>query len=44
MDTHRNTDKYCKLNELYSLDIMAKGNLNDIEERLKKLLHDIYFR
>ncbi|CAO0796179.1 unnamed protein product [Mucor circinelloides] len=33
-----------ELNELYSLDIMAKGNLNDIEERLKKLLHDIYFR
>ncbi|GAA5801446.1 actin family [Helicostylum pulchrum] len=33
-----------ELGELYHLDIMAKGNLTQIEERLKKLLHDIYFR
>lgn len=29
---------------MYGLDIMAKGNLVQIEERLKRLLHDIYFR
>ncbi|KAI7904381.1 actin family [Cokeromyces recurvatus] len=33
-----------ELGELYSLNIMAKGNLDEIEERLKKLLHEIYFR
>ncbi|KAF7722548.1 hypothetical protein EC973_002972 [Apophysomyces ossiformis] len=30
--------------ELYGLDIMAKGSLQSLEENLKKLLHDIYFR
>ncbi|KAI8974498.1 actin family [Pilobolus umbonatus] len=33
-----------ELTELYDLDIMAKGHLDQIEERLKRLLHDIYFR
>ncbi|CEI96780.1 hypothetical protein RMCBS344292_10934 [Rhizopus microsporus] len=33
-----------QLEELYSLDVMAKGNLDEIEENFKKLLHDIYFR
>ncbi|KAI8096588.1 actin family [Halteromyces radiatus] len=33
-----------KLSELYNLNIMAKGNLQQLEGKLKKLLHDIYFR
>ncbi|CAO3597823.1 unnamed protein product [Absidia cylindrospora] len=33
-----------KLTSLYSLNIMAKGNLQQLEEKLKTLLHDIYFR
>ncbi|KAI7870714.1 actin family [Spinellus fusiger] len=31
------------MTELYDLDLMAKGNIAQLEERLKKLLHDIYF-
>ncbi|ORX47461.1 actin-like ATPase domain-containing protein [Hesseltinella vesiculosa] len=33
-----------KMNELYTLDIMAQGNIDQVEEKLKRLLHDIYFR
>ncbi|KAI9269001.1 hypothetical protein BDA99DRAFT_339251 [Phascolomyces articulosus] len=29
---------------LYELDLMAAGDLKPLEEKLKKLLHDIYFR
>ncbi|KAI8063445.1 actin family [Gongronella butleri] len=33
-----------EMKELYTLDIMAQGNIDVIEDKLKRLLHDIYFR